>query len=250
MDFSIGLVKSDQKMMVKNFGAAESQLKFLDLEEAKEENLQVLFYPKSVESDELVARLQENSKFYPIRYADDMNLNEDSFERLEQADAEVMLARVQEQWSLEHNLDLIKNLFNYLDHFKNLWPNNRTSFFEELWFTLRNNLACTNLTIIYNDMVIAKKETEKNKLKQVKVFGSRLPETVDGSEVEAQVVEHYKNDFNKSFTLTEHNREKGEVVIAASIKGSPVLILARTREFRNFQEVVLSSFFEGLNRQI
>jgi hypothetical protein len=49
-----------------------------------------------------------------------------------------------------------------------LWPNDRTGFFEEFWFTLRSQLGASEMTIIYNDMLKATKEGEKNKLIKVK----------------------------------------------------------------------------------
>ena len=128
-----------------------------------------------------------------------------------------------------------------------LWPNDRSGFFEELWFILKTNLGASNLKLIYNDMIKSKNEHEKNKLVKVKVQGERYPELVSCDEMDERVLKSYEKDFGNIFDITDYNKEKGQLVICANIKKSPVLIMANIYQFTRLQKALLSSLFEGLN---
>jgi hypothetical protein len=130
-----------------------------------------------------------------------------------------------------------------------LYPNERTAFFEELWSLLKNNLGATDLKIIYNDIEMAKKESEKNKLIRIKVEGKRNPNPVVGKEMEDKLMKHYENDFVQTFNVSEYNPHKGELVLTASINNSPVLVMARVNQLTRLQKALLNSLFEGLQSQ-
>ena len=154
---------------------------------------------------------------------------------------------MRENWILQNNVSLIEEIFKVRNHLLNLWPNDRSGFFEELWFILKTNLGATNLKLIYNDMIKAKTENEKNKLVKIKVVGDRFPGLSSVDEADELVLKSYEKDFGNNFEITDYNKEKGQLVICASIKKSPVLIMTNVYQLTRLQKAILSSLFEGLN---
>jgi hypothetical protein len=128
-----------------------------------------------------------------------------------------------------------------------LWPNDRSGFFEELWFILKSNLGATNLKLIYNDLIKAKNENEKNKLVKVKIVGERFPEMTSVDEMDDMVLKNYEKDFGNIFEITDYNKEKGQLVICANIKKSPILIMTNVYQLTRLQKAILTSLFDGLN---
>ena len=82
---------------------------------------------------------------------------------------------------------------------------------------------------------------------KVKVQGKRYPELATCDEMDEQVLKSYEKDFGSLFEITDYNKEKGQLVICANIKKSPVLIMANIYQFTRLQKSLLSSLFEGLN---
>ena len=61
------------------------------------------------------------------------------------------------------------------------------------------------------------------------------------------VLKHYEKDFGNIFEITDYNKDKGQLVICATIKKSPVLIMANIYQLTRLQKSVLISLFQGLN---
>lgn len=248
MDFTLLFTKNQQQAIVTTFKLNEPpKSKIIDLAEAKQYPIQGLIYNENLKSDDFIANLENEIKFYPIRSNNEFALELDAFEKLSYSDAKIIFDKIRENWILQNNISLIEEIFKVRNHLLGLWPNDRSGFFEELWFILRSNLGASNLKLIYNDMIKAKSENEKNKLIKVKVQGERYPELASCDEMDEHILKSYEKDFGNIFDITDYNKEKGQLVICSNIKKSPVLIMANVFQLTRLQKSIISSLFEGLN---
>ncbi|TNF28152.1 MAG: hypothetical protein EP319_09615 [Deltaproteobacteria bacterium] len=247
MNFSLGYIKNDNQFLLRQFGGEERDRgKLMDLEELKDAELNGLIYSENFLTEDNKPTLFELIRFFPLRKGEEFALSHDAFADLDDTNAQKIYSKMNEPWVLGNNLSLLEELFKVINHLKKLYPNERTAFFEELWFILKSNLGATDLTIVYNDIELAKKETEKNKLIRVKVEGSRNPNPVSGGEVEDKLMAHYENEFNQVFNVSEYDPHKGELVLTASINNSPVLVMAKINQLTRLQKALMNSLFEGL----
>ncbi len=252
MEFNLGLIKSENQFLLKSFNnESDDNGKILDLSELKNSNLQALFYDEEqLENEDLKAALLEDSKYFPIRSLKEINSDYDSFQSMPLEEVRSIFSKVHDNWLLQNNVTLLEELFKVINHLNGLWPNDRTTFFEELWFILKANLGAKSIRIIFNDIQIAKKENEKNKLIQVKIEGERVPNPTEGGELEAKIMSNYEKDFNSGFDIAEYSKEKGQLVITATIKKSPVVIMAEVYEMSRMQKAILGTLFTGLSENI
>lgn len=248
MDFNLLYTKNMQQGIVRSFKKNENpSSKIIDLGEAKTLPLQGFIFSEDLKNEDFLGGLEGELKFYPIRSNSEFGLTPETFEKLNYDDAKQVFDKMRENWILQNNVSLIEEIFKVRNHLLGLWPNDRSGFFEELWFILRSNLGATNLKLIYNDMIKAKNENEKNKLIKVKVIGERFPELSPVTEADELVLKSYEKDFGNIFEITDYNKEKGQLVICANIKKSPVLIMANIYQLTRLQKAILNSLFEGLN---
>lgn len=248
MDFSLAYTKNSEQVILKQFDLdGTTNSKILNLEDMKSEQVHGLIYDTSIVQEEFLSQIESEMKFYPIRSNTEFQLNVATFENLSTNDAKKVFDKIRENWILQNNITLIEEIFKTRSHLLGLYPNDRSSFFEELWFILKSNLGATNLRLIYNDLIKAKNENEKNKLVKVKIIGSRYPEPVNVDDMDEAVLKLYEKDFGNIFEITDYNKDKGQLVICATIKKSPVLIMANIYQLTRLQKSVLISLFEGLN---
>lgn len=248
MDFSLAYVKNSEQIILKQFESdGKTQSKILNIEEIKTNPIEGLIFDQNLHNDEFIATLESEMKFYPIRGGAEFNLTAEKFEQLNYNDAKSIFDKIRENWILQNNITLIEEIFKTRQHLISLHPNDRSSFFEELWFILKSNLGAQHLKLYYNDLIKAKNENEKNKLVKVKVQGFRFPEPTSVDEIDEKILKHYEKDFGNLFEITDYNKEKGQLVICASIKKSPVLIMANIFQLTRIQKAVLTSIFEGIN---
>jgi hypothetical protein len=248
MDFTLLYTKNMQQAVVRSFKPdASPTSKIIDLAEAKNMAINGYIFAEDLKSEDFLAGLESEIKFYPIRSHTEFGLTLDGFEKLTYDDAKKVFDKMRENWILQNNISLIEEVFKVRNHLLGLWPNDRSGFFEELWFILKSNLGASNLKLIYNDMIKSKNENEKNKLVKVKVQGDRYPELATCDEMDEHVLKSYEKDFGNIFDITDYNKEKGQLVICANIKKSPILIMANVYQLTRLQKSLLSSLFEGLN---
>lgn len=249
MDFKLGITRNAEQLYVKSFSPGNGpSSKILDLHEAREENLQGLIYLSSLNSEELINQLESETKFYPIRSSDEMQISLDNFEQLNYDDGKKLFDKLREPWILQNNITCIEDIFKIRTHLNNLWPNDRTGFFEEFWFTLRSQLGASEITIMYNDMIKATKEGEKNKLIKVKVTGTRIPAPFSPDEGDELVYKNYEKEMTHVLEITDYNKEKGHLVLAGGLKKSPVLVMAKISQLTRLQKALLTSLIDGLNQ--
>lgn len=248
MDFNLLYTKNKEQGIVRSFKRQETPTsKIINISEARSLPLQGFIFTEELKNDEFLVSLESELKFYPIRSDAEFGLTAEKFEKLSYEEAKIIFDKMRENWILQNNISMIEEIFKVRNHLLGLWPNDRSGFFEELWFILKTNLGASNLKLIYNDLIKAKNENEKNKLIKVKIIGDRFPEMTSVDEMDEMVLKSYEKDFGSIFDITDYNKEKGQLVICASIKKSPVLIMTNVYQLTRLQKAILSSLFEGLN---
>ncbi len=248
MDFNLLFTKNLQQGIVRSFKPNETpSSKIIDINEAKVLPLQGFIFSEDLKNDDFLVGLENELKFYPIRSNSEFDLTSDKFEKLSYEEGKQVFDKMRENWILQNNISLIEEMFKVRNYLLGLFPNDRSGFFEELWFILKTNLGATNLKLIYNDMVKGKTENEKNKLVKVKIVGERFPEMTSVDEMDEVVLKSYEKEFGGFFNITDYNKDKGQLVICATIKKSPVLIMTNVYQLTRIQKAILTSLFEGLN---
>ncbi len=248
MDFNLLFTKNYQQGILRSFKKLENpSSKIIDLGEAKTMPLQGLIFLDDLKNDDFLSSIESELKFYPIRSSSEFSLSVDGFEKLTYDEAKAIFDKMRENWILQNNISMIEEMFKVRNHLLSLWPNDRAGFFEELWFILKTNLGATNIKLIYNDLIKAKNENEKNKLIKVKIIGERFPEMTSVDEMDEMVLKSYEKEFGNIFEITDYNKEKGQLVICASIKKSPILIMTNIYQLTRLQKAIISSLFDGLN---
>ncbi len=220
--------------------------KCYDLQEMKNKSLHLVLFDSTESNDEIMSVLAEEYRFQPVRALNDLGLDRQKLESLHFSEAKVLLQKCREAWIIQNNLKLLESLFPTLDHLKNLWPNDRSSFMEELWFILRNNLGSEDLVLIYNSLKKAEKENEKNRLVQSRVAGDRYPETYEGEDFEKKVIAHYQGLYEEQLVIREYSEDKGQLVATISLKGSPLILMAKVSELTRLQQNLIKTLFDGL----
>ena len=219
------------------------------MEEVKEVELNGLLFDGQI-SEATLNSLRDEFKFYPIIKSETVQMAATVFESVSFENALSLLKKMQTSWVLQNNLTLLEEFFSVLEHLEKLWPNQRTEFFEHLWFILKSNLGATNLQIIFNDIELSTGERGKNRLTQNKVMGKKFPEAVSGTEVDERLMSNYKNNFISHFNICEFNEQKGEAVITAVINKGPILVMTNLLTISRLQKAVLGMLFEGINRAV
>lgn len=252
MSLNIALVTSQQQSTIFSLSTANKLVvtKVIDNDTLRDENIGLLVYNEEESSEAIDKLMSSESKFYPIVSSQQLEANSSEFD--EESDFETLFGvynKVSSRWILNNNVKTIEQLYPTVDYLADLWDTDRNSFFEELWFLLKINLASTELTIIFNDLEEAKKEGDRPKLCHSFVTGEKVPEVFPGTDKEDHLMEQYKEEFTDDFEITEFSEEKGEIVACSTIGLSPVLIMSRLPNFTRLQKSILVSLFTGIRKK-
>lgn len=251
MAFKLAMTRNEDQVIVLAFEDNKNPVsKIMDLQELRAENVQGLIYLNSLKSEDLINQLESETKFYPIRSSDDLQVSIEQFEKLSLEDGRRLFEKLHDPWVLQNNITTIEEMFRARTHLNNLWPNDRTGFFEEFWFLLRSQLGACEISIIYNDMIKATKEGEKNRLIKVKVAGTRIPEPQNPNEGDELVYKNYEKEMTHVLEITEFNKEKGHLVLAGTLKKSPVLIMAKIFKLTRLQKAIITALIDGMNQEV
>ncbi|MCT4640902.1 MAG: hypothetical protein N4A33_01305 [Bacteriovoracaceae bacterium] len=195
--------------------------------------------------------IEKEAKFYPVITAGALGLDSDMINDLSFNDLKDIYSKVASSWMLNNNIGLIENMYSITTHLRNLWVQDRNAFFEELWFKLKQNLATTDLSVIFNDLKEEKKKEDevKRSLFHAVVKGKKTGQIFEAKDYESKLMEEYKNDFTNTLSITEYSPEKGELVMTVKINLSPILIMAKVSGFNQIQQSVLKGLFEGLCKE-
>lgn len=264
MNFKLAILKSNDRLLLKSFSShtdasAPLQSQSIEIQEIDQLAPSALFYTETELSEDLKQALNSQTKYFPIRKASDYGLSLDSFDHLDNKTALKTLNQASSAWLLNNNISLLEELIKVQAHLKKLWPNDRTTFFEELWFILKTNLHLHDFKIIFNDLESSGKEAkekkvgeekkERQKLMRVKIEGEKTPHPFPGDDIADKLMGHYQNEFVNPFQIVEYNEAKGELVICATVNKSPVLIMGTVPELTRLQTALLSALFDGLQTE-
>lgn len=222
-----------------------------DLSQIEQIDLSLLIFDDKEESiDSVLNILQQEGKYCPLIPLSSLNLEFDELKSMPVKELIALYEKVSRAWTYSNNLSLIEGFNNYSTHLKDLWINDRNAFFEELWFSLKRNLATHELSIIFNDL---KEPTDKQKEKGHKselvyavVKGHKKQQIFEGKEIESKLMNHYKDEFTGDFNISEYDQERGELVFTSKIKLSPILIMAKVNELTSLQRSLLKGIFSSL----
>ena len=244
MEFSLAYIKNNQQFMLKSYTSAQEVAKasHLNIEELKNKTVQAIFVPSNLaENEEIIANLNTESNHSPLRPIDTNTLNADQFDNMNSEEALKLFSATHSSWVLKNNLHLLENLADTVKHLKTLWPNDRTTFFEEIWYLLKKNLGAHELTIAYNHMLKAQKDGEKNKLVRVVVEGAKTPNPTENKELGEALFKNYEGKFNA--TVEKYEQSENQVVYLATINDSPIIIMAKI--YDHGQSRLLNSLFKA-----
>lgn len=248
MHFTLAFIRSDHQIIVRQFAIDDSpEGTTTDLEAIKEFHLQGVIYPSTITKEQSRSILEEELKFHPIGTAEEFHLDENTFNSIEFHQAKKIFTTMLDKWLISNNLQLLESLFDTSERLTDLWPNNRTDFFEELWYILKRNLGTSSLKIIYNDINAREAKSQKTQLVQTRIDGERLPQPFEGGEFEKSLMGHYKNHFSKTFEITDYDKNLGKLVITSTIKESPVIIMAELYQFGSLQKALIKALLDGVN---
>ncbi len=245
MLISVAYIKSNDQFVLRHFpGTMDTQ--YLDISQLKDQDLQVIFVPNLLGKNELMDVLENEYIYCPVVEADKYFSSIEDFESLSAATINDIFPSLYNNWIVQNNLTLLKQIFSVTTHLKMLWTNDRTAFAEELWFILRSNLGTKKLSIIFNDVKARKKERERNQLIRVNISGTRLPTPITGGEIEAALLKNYENSFNDQFEIVEYIKDEGKMVATVAISKSPLLLIAELYNISPLQQNLITALFEGL----
>ncbi len=246
---NIGLIDNVNQYTLISINGTEIENKVISTEDLEKENLQVLYFRKELlEVAELTEIFKKIANFTPLKSFEEIQLSAEEICKKDVNELTYLIGQAAGSWSLQNNVMLLENMFEYVDHFKSLWPNDRTAFFEELWFTIKKNLSATSLKLIYNDMKSAGKSQDKNILTQVVIDGEKYPNPIDGGDFEKSLMDNYHDDFGVPFNIAEYDEEKGQLVITAVINESPVIMMATVMGLTRIQSALIATFVQALSR--
>lgn len=211
--------------------------------------ISLMLYPES-ESGNLSKFIEKEGKFFPIFNMESLNFSFDTIANAHADELKSIFDKANSRWVLNNNLKTIEQLGPITKYLRDLWIKDRNSFFEELWFLIKSNLATTELSMIFHDL---KEPTEKQAEKGEKpqliysyVKGEKIPQLFEGKERENVLMKEYENEFSEIFNITEYSAEKGQLIACAKIELSPILIMAKLPGLNQIQQSILVGIFNGL----
>ena len=144
------------------------------------------------------------------------------------------------------NIESIEQICPFGWYLKDLWSSDRHTCLEELWYFIKTNLNTSFLRIIFNDIQTEELEKNKPKLSHSSLQGEKSPDFIPGGDEEIYLMKEYENVFAAPINIQEYNPEKGELVCAALINNSPLIIMCRLYGFNYIQKAVLVSLMTGM----
>tara|TARA_B100001971_G_scaffold215195_1_gene260238 strand:- start:62395 stop:63153 length:759 start_codon:yes stop_codon:yes gene_type:complete len=251
MDLNIGFIKSESQLNVLKLDTNTQEVvsNIIDTVEIGKSNLNLLLYTDENEVEGLKKIMDEENKFYPVMNSTTLGLDHENFSSLQSDDIISLYSKVSARWLLNNNIQTIEQIYGLITYLRDLWTNDRSNFFEELWYLVKTNLGTTDLNIIFHD--VTEENPEKNEKAQLKYSvckGKKSPEIFDAKSAEENVMQEYKNEFQEEFQITEYNSEKGELVASIRVGLSPILIMAKTPQFNQLQQSILIALFSGLKQ--
>lgn len=254
MIISLGFVRSSSQLLVKELDWLQNSLqtRLIDVTDLTDQNLQGLYIEDNEHFSSLMHILEKEKAHYPILDAKDEGLTFSAFEGMPAQQFKDAYMRILNRWTLHQNLNSIENMWKITNHFRDLWKQDRLSFFEEFWYWMKRNLGSTDLTILFNDVIQTEEKDENNekkerpKLTQSLLTGTKTGNFHQGGAKEKELMQTYLDKFHDVFEVTEFNPQKGHFVATAQVERSPMIFMARTAQLNQLQRTLLAGIFNGL----
>lgn len=244
MELKLGFLAQENSLQVLTLNTESHEVtkERTDLAQMSKFNLNMLVY--SDELEQVPEKITSQNKFFPVTTFNQIG-NAQAPESLDFGGLVEMYHSVADRWVIKNNLNSITNMIQLAKYLIDLWSKDRHGFFEELWYLLKTNTKCSELTIVFHDV---QGEEDKESLCYSQVKGTKVPNIQPGTQIEESLMKEYTNDFNGAFNVTEFNTHKGQLVACAKIDISPILIMARVEEFTPLQGAIISGLFNGLQK--
>ena len=254
MIISIGFIRSSSQVLVRELDWSQNSFanKLMDVTDLPDQNLQALFIGDVEHFNSLAPLLEKEKAFYPILESQTENLTFNSFEDLPAQAFRDLYLKIANRWTMFQNFNSIENLYSITNHFRDLWKKDRLSFFEELWYWMKRNVGCTEISILFNDVVKAEEKDdsgekkEKPKLVQTLLSGTKKGNFQQGTPKDKELMQSYVDKFHDTFEVTEFNPSKAQFVATAQIDRSPIIFMARAVSLIQLQRTLLAGLFNGL----
>lgn len=250
MNINAGLLinPSQVKVFTYNLDSKDFSNIVVDIDSIVDQNLNYMVYDREEENIEtFLGTMEKLENSYPSISLNEAGINKEMFEQFQPSDFFEFSNNILNAWKVNNNLLTIEEMFPLRDHLRNLWVNDRNTFFEELWYMMKRNLATTELNIIFHDLIEGDAEkNEKNKLQVAYLKGDRTPNFNNAEEKEEAIFNTFKDKINNNFEINEYDAEKGRLVLLAKIDNSPIVMLANVTDASGLQLSILSGLFNGL----
>ena len=253
MNIALAYLKNSHQAIYRVFCTKEEKKidrgQILEWEELKKYPLQAILATQEIlESSHQIDKLKQDHPTLPLKMISQKYLSSDDFEKLTPAQALGEWEKILSHWILQNNLNLLHHFFDYLEHLKSLYPNERTSFFEELWHLLKKNLGAQDFKIVFNHLLQKQTKTKTNKatLTRMMIEGDRHPNPTENKELGEILMKNYENLFSSPWKIHEFDDRTGKLVVLATVNQSPILIMGKVHCLGPFQKALFKSFFDGL----
>lgn len=251
MTISLGFIKSSSQIILKDYSLELNQVenKIVDVVDLVDLNLQGLYIDGNEHFSQLSTLLEKEKEFYPILDANDFKLTANAFENLNAFDTKELYDRTNSRWLIIQNMNAVENLVSTSLHLKELWNKDRITFFEELWYWMKRNLAPLDLTLIFHDVLQTEDEEKKDRPKLVTsvISGTKKGNFSHGGAKEQELMHLYQDTIVGPFEVTEFDSKKARFVAVAKISMSPIIIMGHVTQLSSLQKSLLSGLFKALS---
>lgn len=254
MEINIGLIQSESDILIKTLDTENKSVSTdtIDFHKVSEQNLNILFF-ENVESFENQAELLKTEESrYPIVELGSLQIEKSAFDGLDYHQLFEAFDKINTRWILSNNIQTIETLCKDVKDLKELLHRDRNNFFQSFWQKLKANLASTELTVIFHDLkeptAAAKEKGEKPTLAYASVKGNKTPQFIEGTDLEKNLMQDYKDEFKNPFSITEFDTERNQLVMTGHIDQSPILMMAKVSGLNQLQRSVLSGLMNGLQK--
>lgn len=249
---TIGMVKNPNQVIIMDLARdnEDRNTKTIDLIDMNDAPLQCLFIADKQIVEQVSGELEKFQKQFPIVLTEEFGISANEFETEDKNKLLSQTDLIRERWILQNNLITMEEIFPLRDHLKNLYVQDRNTFFEELWYLFKNNFGTKSLNIIFHDVKELTPEEEKKNV-QPKLFfsyieGDKTPNFKEGGAKEDEVYKHFKESFIDPFEIIDYEEGKGQLTALAQINGSPIIIMAVISRMNSLQQTLFKALFSGL----
>lgn len=243
---TICFLKNENQILVRSLNSSEES-QILDLNEIHTLDPLALFGRKEHLNESTEAIVTEKD-LYPIREAQSLGLNDESFEKMSNEECLKLVSEVRYSWTLQNSVEQLDQFSDSIQKLSHLFQNERSAFFEELWLVSKKILGAFDQRIIFNNLRrTSEDENAKAELVQDLIEGGKKPNPKDGSEIEKKIMESYQDEATAGFNLVEYHPEKNQFVLVAGIRQSPFVIMGKTYGIDKIQLNTFKALIEGID---